>query len=173
MQTPFHYQTPPKGDHLFKTPQLSQSIARVGTSHKQKVKLFNSQNYAHCFKNSTLFSAFSLSRCIEIGHRQSRPVDECSEEKREGLGREKIHTGRNLMAGERENARGRNTRCCIYTTTLRKIDRMALFIPSYLLLYARGETAENSTLFSAFSLSRCIEIGHRQSLWLKECPKVP
>ena len=38
---------------------------------------------------STLFSAFSLSRCIEIGHRQSRPVDECSEEKRKGLGREK------------------------------------------------------------------------------------
>ena len=79
-------------------------------------------------------------------------------EKREGLGRGKIHAGRNLMAGERENARGRNIRCCIYTTTLRKIDRMALFIPSYLLLYARGETAENSTLFSAFSLSR-IEIG--------------
>ena len=40
-------------------------------------------------KDSTLFSAFSLSRYIEIGHRLSRPVDECSEEKREGLGREK------------------------------------------------------------------------------------
>ena len=86
---------------------------------------------------------------------------------------EKIHRGQNLMAGERENVRERNIRCCIYTTTLRKIDRMALFIPSHLLLYVRGETAENSTLFSAFSLSRCIEIGHRQSLWLKECPKVP
>ena len=97
-------------------------------------------------KKSTLFSAFSLSRCVEIGHRQSRPVDECSEEKREGLGREKIHTGRNVMAGERENARERNIRCCIYTTTLRKIDRMALFIPSLLLLYVRGETAENSDL---------------------------
>ena len=121
----------------------------------------------------TLFSAFSLSRSIEIGHRQSRPVDECSEENREGLGRENIHTGRNLMAGERENARERNIRCCIYTTTLLKIDRMALFIPSHLLLYVRGETAENSTLFSAFSLTRCIEIGHRQSLWWKECPKVP
>ena len=34
--------------------------------------------------DSTLFSAVSLSRCIEIGHRQSRPVNECSEEKREG-----------------------------------------------------------------------------------------
>ena len=122
---------------------------------------------------STLFSAFSLSRCIEIGHRQSRPVDECSEEKGRVWVGKKIHTGRNLMAGERENARERNTRCCIYTTTLRKIDRMALFIPSHLLLYVRGETAENSTLFSAFSLSRGIEIGHRQSLWLKECPKVP
>ena len=85
-----------------------------------------------------------LSRsCIEIWHRQSRPVDECSEEKRSGLGREKIHTGRNLIAGERENARERNIRCCIYTTTLRRIDRMALFIPSHLLLYVRGETAEN------------------------------
>ena len=40
-------------------------------------------------ENSTLFSAFSLSRSIETGHRQSHPVDECSEEKREGLGREK------------------------------------------------------------------------------------
>ena len=79
--------------------------------------------------------------CIEIGHRQSRPVDEYSEEKRSGLGRQKIHTGRNLMAGERENARERNIRC--YTTTLRQIDRMALFIPSHLLLYVRGETAEN------------------------------
>ena len=39
---------------------------------------------------------------------------------------EKIHRGRNLMAGERENVRERNIRCCIYTTTLRKIDRMAL-----------------------------------------------
>ena len=68
------------------------------------------------------------------------------------------------MAGERENTRGKNIRCCIYTTTLRKIDRMALFIPSHLLLYVRGETAVNSTLFSTFSLSRCIEIGHRQSL---------
>ena len=48
------------------------------------------------------------------------------------------------MAGERENARERNIRCCIYTTTLHKIDRMALFIPSHLLLYVRGETAENS-----------------------------
>ena len=47
-------------------------------------------------ENSTLFSAFSLSRCIEIGHRQSCPVDECSAEKREGLGMEKIHRGRNL-----------------------------------------------------------------------------
>ena len=46
--------------------------------------------------NSTLFSAFSLSRCIEIGHRQSCPVDECSVEKREALGMEKIHRGRNL-----------------------------------------------------------------------------
>ena len=73
------------------------------------------------------------------------------------------------MAGERENARERNIRCCIYTTTLRKIDRMALFIPSHLLLYVRGETAENSTLFSAFSLSRCIEIGHRQSRPVDEC----
>jgi len=100
--------------------------------------------------NSALFS---LSRCIEIGHRQSCPVDECFEEKREGLGRK-------MMAGERENARERNIRCCIYTTTLRKIDRMALFILSHLLLYVRGETAENSALFSAFSLSRCIEIGH-------------
>ena len=88
--------------------------------------------------NSTFFSAFSLSRCIEIGHRQSGPVDECSEEKREGLGREKIHTGRNFMADERENARERNIRCCIYNTTLRKIDRMALFIPSHLLSYVRG-----------------------------------
>ena len=87
---------------------------------------------------STFFSALSLSRCIDIGHRQSRPVDECSEEKKEGLGREKIHTGRDFMADERENARGRNIRCCIYTTTLRKIDRMALFIPSHLLLYVRG-----------------------------------
>ena len=77
------------------------------------------------------------------------------------------------MAGERENARERNIRCCINTTTLRKIDRMALFIPSHLLLYVRVETAENSTLFSAFSLSRCIEIGHRQSRRLKKCPKVP
>ena len=77
------------------------------------------------------------------------------------------------MAGERENARERIIRCCIYITTLRKIDRMALFIPSHLFLYVRGETAENSTLFSAVSLSRCIEIGHRQSLWLTECPKVP
>ena len=94
----------------------------------------------------TLFPAFSLSRCIEIGHRQSRPVDECSQEKRESLGREKIHTGRNLMAGERENARERNIRRCIYTTTLRKIDRMALFIPSHLLFYVRGETAENRVL---------------------------
>ena len=94
-------------------------------------------------ENSTLFSVFSLSRCINIGHQQSHPVDECSEEKREGLGREKIHTGRNLMAGERENTRGRNIRCCIFTTTLRKIDRMALFIPSHLLLYVRGETTEN------------------------------
>ena len=33
--------------------------------------------------------------------------------------------------------------------------------------------ALNSTLFSAFSLSRCIEFGHRKSLWLKECPNVP
>ena len=91
-----------------------------------------------------LYSQRSLSlSCIEIGHRQSRPVDECSEEKRVGLGREKIHAGRDLMAGERENARERNIRCCIYTTTLRKIDRMALFIPSHLLLYVRGETAEN------------------------------
>ena len=47
------------------------------------------------------------------------------------------------MAGERENARERNITCGIYTTTLRKIDRMALFIPSHLLLYMRGETAEN------------------------------
>lgn len=94
-------------------------------------------------ENSTLFSAFSLSRSIETGHRQSHPVDECSEEKREGLGREKMHTGRNLMAGERENTRGRNIRCCIFTTILRKIDRTALFIPSPLLLYVRGETAES------------------------------
>ena len=90
-----------------------------------------------------ILSVLSLS-CIEIRDRQSRPVDECSEEKRVGLGRKKIHAGRNLMAGERENARERNIMCCIYTTTLlRKIDRMALFIPSHLLLYVRGETAEN------------------------------
>ena len=31
----------------------------------------------------------------------------------------------------------------ILTKPLRKIDRMALFIPSNLLLYVRGETAEN------------------------------
>ena len=36
--------------------------------------------------NSTLFSTFSLSRYVEIGHRQSRPVDECSEEERGGFG---------------------------------------------------------------------------------------
>ena len=35
---------------------------------------------------STLFSTFSLSRYVEIGHRQSRPVDECSEEERGGFG---------------------------------------------------------------------------------------
>ena len=60
-----------------------------------------------------------------------------------GLGRKKIHAGRNLMAGERENARERSITCGIYTKTLRKIDRMALFIPSHLLLYMRCETAEN------------------------------
>ena len=63
------------------------------------------------------------------------------------------------MAGERENARERNIRRCIYTTTLRKIDRMALFIPSHLLLYVRGETAVNSTLFSTFSLSTKETVG--------------
>ena len=31
-------------------------------------------------------------------------------------------------------------------------------------LYARGETAEDSTLFSPFSLSRLLEIGHRNML---------
>ena len=36
--------------------------------------------------NCTLFSTFSLSRYVEIGHRQSRPVDECSEEERGGFG---------------------------------------------------------------------------------------
>ena len=94
---------------------------------------------------NALYSQRSLSlSCTEIGHRQSRPVDEYSEEKRVGLGGKKIHEGRNLMAGERENARERNITCCIYTTTLlRKIDRMALFIPSHLLLYVRGKTAEN------------------------------
>ena len=50
------------------------------------------------------------------------------------------------MAGERENARERNIRRCIYTTTLCKIDRIALFIPSHLLLYVRGETTENRVL---------------------------
>ena len=30
---------------------------------------------------------------------------------------------------------------------LRKIDRMALFIPSHLLLYVRGETAENRACY--------------------------
>ena len=63
--------------------------------------------------------------------------------KRVGLGRKKIHAGGNLMSGEIENARERNITCCIYTTTLRKIDRMALFIPSHLLLCVRDETAEN------------------------------
>ena len=50
------------------------------------------------------------------------------------------------MAGEKENARGRNIKCCIYTRTPRKIDRMVLFIPSHLLLYVRGETAVNRKL---------------------------
>ena len=59
------------------------------------------------------------------------------------------------MAGERENARGKNIRCCIYTTTLRKIDRMALFIPSHLLLYVRGETAE-IVPYSQRSLSHAV-----------------
>ena len=36
------------------------------------------------------------------------------------------------------------SRSAILTKPLRKIDRMALFIPSHLLLYVRGETAENS-----------------------------
>ena len=69
--------------------------------------------------DSSLFSAFSFSHTIEIGHRQSRPVDECSEEqKREGLGREKSNTGRNLKIGERENAKARNTVSCIlYSNT--------------------------------------------------------
>ena len=35
---------------------------------------------------STLFSTFSPSRYVEIEHRQSRPVDECSEEERGGFG---------------------------------------------------------------------------------------
>ena len=35
------------------------------------------------------------------------------------------------------------SRSAILTKLLRKIDRMALFIPSHLLLYVRGESAEN------------------------------
>ena len=36
---------------------------------------------------STLSSAFSLSHLFEIEHRQSRPVDECSEEEKGGIGK--------------------------------------------------------------------------------------
>ena len=32
--------------------------------------------------NTTLFSALSLSHTLEIGYRQSGPVDECSKEKK-------------------------------------------------------------------------------------------
>ena len=54
-------------------------------------------------KPTVPYSQRSLSHAVlRLG--TDSPADECSEEKREGLGREKIHTGRNLMAGERENA---------------------------------------------------------------------
>ena len=50
---------------------------------------------------------------------------------------------------------------------------MALFILSHLLLYVRGETAENSTLFSAFSLSHILLRLGTDSLFVKVCPKDP
>ena len=67
------------------------------------------------------------------------------------------------MAGERENARERNIRRCIYTKTLRKIDRMALFIPSHLLLYVRGETTENGVLVAQQFVDKNSNNKHRSN----------
>ena len=57
--------------------------------------------------NSTLFSLFYPSCLLEIGHQQSRPINECSIKTGRVLG-SKI--GRNLMIGERENAKQRTDR---------------------------------------------------------------
>ena len=61
--------------------------------------------------NSTLFSAFSLTHSNEIGHRQCRPINECSKEEKGGIGwgkKEINDTEQNWMIGEREIANSRN-----------------------------------------------------------------
>ena len=82
--------------------------------------LFNQLNLSsslrtHTNYRSNLFSAFSLLRSLEIGHRLFRPVDECSKEEKGGfwVGKRKKKTARNLMIGERENTKARNTVSCI------------------------------------------------------------
>ena len=67
------------------------------------------------------------------------------------------------MAGERENARETNIRRCIYTTTLRKIDRMVLFILSYLLFNVRGETTENRVLVAQRFVDKNSNNKHRSN----------
>ena len=67
------------------------------------------------------------------------------------------------MAGERENARETNIRRCIYTTTLREIDRMALFIPSHLLFNVRGETTENRVLVAQRFVDKNSNNKHRSN----------
>ena len=91
--------------------------ARQTRRHAQKASLriaqlplINSRKKKKQTTSSALFSAFSLSHSNEIGHRQSRPVNECLKREREGLGGEKQmnNTGRNWKIGERENANSRN-----------------------------------------------------------------
>ena len=98
------------------------------------------------------YSHRSLSHsCLRLGTDSLVPLMNVLKRKKGGFWVAK--TGRNLMIGERENARVRMLWAAFYTTTLCLIDRLASFILSHLLLFLRGETAENSILFSPFSLT--------------------
>jgi hypothetical protein len=104
--------------------------------HWTRVRAFGYWKSLHSlfpWNNSILFSAFSFTLVVEIGHRNYRPVDECPVEKWEGLGGENISRTKLEDKWEKTPRLEKHTQLAFYTILFRWFDRMSLFTRSHLL----------------------------------------